>query len=171
MCKRTQSVRVAQRERVFSFDGSTTVFFLGHQKENGGGIPAGDALHPRPVRGSRETARRVVVPYGRQLLLRCPKFFARIRSQNFDRCHSFLLAFSATGGARKRPPLHKGAFGLRAAAPRKTRGRHAGSAGLMGGFAGKIRFGENFGGFFLLRGAKYPGKALQSQKKYDILAS
>jgi hypothetical protein len=24
-------------------------------------------------------------------------------SQNFDRCHSFLLAFSATGGARKRP--------------------------------------------------------------------
>ena len=42
---------------------------------------------------------------------RCPKFFARKRSQNFDRCHSFLLAFSATGGARKRPPLHKGAFG------------------------------------------------------------
>ena len=41
---------------------------------------------------------------------RCPKFFARIRSQNFDRCHSFLLASSATGGARKRPPLHKGAF-------------------------------------------------------------
>ena len=31
-------------------------------------------------------------------------------SQNFDRCHSFLLASSATGGARKRPPLHKGAF-------------------------------------------------------------
>ncbi len=25
------------------------------------------------------------------------------RSQDFDRCHSFLLAFSATGGARKRP--------------------------------------------------------------------
>ena len=42
---------------------------------------------------------------------RCPKFFARICSQNFDRCHSFLLASSATGGARKRPPLHKGAFG------------------------------------------------------------
>ena len=41
---------------------------------------------------------------------RCPKFFARIRPQNFDRCHSFLLASSATGGARKRPPLHKGAF-------------------------------------------------------------
>ena len=31
-------------------------------------------------------------------------------SQNFDRCHSFLLASSATGGARKRPPLHKGAL-------------------------------------------------------------
>ena len=54
---------------------------------------------------------QVVVPYGRQLLLRCPKFFARMRSQNFDRCHSFLLASSATGGARKRPPLHKGALG------------------------------------------------------------
>ena len=27
-------------------------------------------------------------PVGRQLLLRCPKFFARIRSQNFDRSHS-----------------------------------------------------------------------------------
>ena len=33
-----------------------------------------------------------------------------MRSQNFDHCHSFLLAFSATGGARKRPPFHKGAF-------------------------------------------------------------
>ena len=32
------------------------------------------------------------------------------RSQNFDHCHSFLLASSATGGARKRPPLHKGAL-------------------------------------------------------------
>ena len=42
---------------------------------------------------------------------RCPKFFARMRSQNFDRCHSFLLASSATGGARKRPPFHKGALG------------------------------------------------------------
>ena len=42
---------------------------------------------------------------------RCPKFFARYRSQNFDRCHSFLLASSATGGARKRPPFHKGALG------------------------------------------------------------
>ena len=31
---------------VFSFDGSTAVFFLGRQKENGGGIPAGDAPLP-----------------------------------------------------------------------------------------------------------------------------
>jgi hypothetical protein len=38
-------------------------------------------------------------------LLRCPKFFARFCSQNFDRCHSFLLPFSATGGGRKRPLL------------------------------------------------------------------
>ena len=66
-----------------------------------------------------------------------------------------------------REPLGDGPW---AAAARKTRGRHAGSAGLMGGFAGKIRLGGNFGGFFLLWGAKYPGKALQSQKKYDILA-
>ena len=36
---------------VFSFDSSTAVFFLPPQK-NGGGIPAGDALQPRPVRGS-----------------------------------------------------------------------------------------------------------------------
>ena len=36
-----------------------------------------------------------------------PKFFARYRSQNFDRCHSFLLAFSAAGGARKRPRFAK----------------------------------------------------------------
>ena len=38
---------------------------------------------------------------------RCPKFFARYRSQNFDRCHSFLLASSAAGGARKRPRFAK----------------------------------------------------------------
>ena len=36
-----------------------------------------------------------------------PKFFARYRLQNFDHCHSFLRAFSAPGGARKRPPFHK----------------------------------------------------------------
>ena len=40
MCKRTRSVRVAQRERVFSFDGSTPIFFLARQKENGGGKPS-----------------------------------------------------------------------------------------------------------------------------------
>ena len=45
--------------------------------------------------------------------LRCPKFFARIRSQNFDRCPSFLLASFAADGARKRPPLHKGALLVR----------------------------------------------------------
>ena len=37
---------------VFSFDGSTAVFFLGRQKENGGGIPAGDAPLP-PVWGMK----------------------------------------------------------------------------------------------------------------------
>ena len=36
-------------------------------------------------------------------LLRCPKFAACLRSPNFDRCHSFFLASSAPGGARKRP--------------------------------------------------------------------
>ena len=44
---------------------------------------------------------------------RCPKFFARYRSQNFDRCHSFLLAFSAAGGARKRPRFAKRYRGTR----------------------------------------------------------
>ena len=39
------------------------------------------------------------------------------RSQNFDHCHSFLLASSATGGARKRPPFHKGALDLRRQKP------------------------------------------------------
>ena len=39
----------------------------------------------------------------RHVLLRCPKFFGRIRSKNFDRCHSLLLAVSAAGSARKRP--------------------------------------------------------------------
>ena len=97
------------------------------QKENGGGKLPGFPGTPGRSTGLRHAVPRawppptkfrpeiwgvgqVVVPYGRQLLLRCPKFFARMRSQNFDRCHSFLLASSATGGARKRPPLHKGAF-------------------------------------------------------------
>ena len=44
---------------------------------------------------------------------RCPKFFARYRSQNFDRCHSFLLASSAAGGARKRPRFAKRSPGTR----------------------------------------------------------
>ena len=48
-----------------------------------------------------------------------------MRSQNFDRCHSFLLASSATGGARKRPPFHKGALGTGDA------DCHVGPAGLL----------------------------------------
>ena len=39
----------------------------------------------------------------RYVLLRYPKFVTRVRSSNFDRCHSFLLALSAAGSARKRP--------------------------------------------------------------------
>ncbi len=40
----------------------------------------------------------------RYVLLRCPKFFCSLfASQNFNRCHSLLLAASATGSARKRP--------------------------------------------------------------------
>ena len=39
----------------------------------------------------------------RYVLLRYPKFVTRSRLSNFDRCHSFLLASSATGSARKRP--------------------------------------------------------------------
>ena len=48
---------------------------------------------------------------------RCPKFFARYRSQNFDRCHSFLLASSAAGGARKRPRFAKRSPGIRGGYP------------------------------------------------------
>ena len=48
---------------VFSFDGSTAVFFLGRQKENGGGIPQG---MPCTLRLVDRPARRGVVtpPYG-----------------------------------------------------------------------------------------------------------
>ena len=66
---------------VFSFDGSTAVFFLARQKENGGGIPRGMPRTPpvgRPAHaagsvtppdgsnagGAQQAARRVVVPYG-----------------------------------------------------------------------------------------------------------
>ena len=56
-----------------------------------------------------------------------PKFFARYRSQNFDHCHSFLLAFSATGGARKRPPFHKGAFSHATPAASRRQSRQAAS--------------------------------------------
>ena len=65
---------------VFSFDGSTAVFFLAPQKENGGGKPAGVARHPRLVNrpttvGCGHPALRKSVPtipqspYGRQLPL------------------------------------------------------------------------------------------------------
>ena len=57
----------------------------------------------------RNFFRQSLRPFG--ALLRYPKFVARIRSPNFDRCQSLLLAVSATGGARNRPPLHKGGFG------------------------------------------------------------
>ena len=42
---------------------------------------------------------------------------ARTAASNFDRCHSFLLAVSATGGARKRPvrPYSESSFRVRRA--------------------------------------------------------
>ena len=43
---------------VFSFDGSTAVFFLALQKENGGGKPAGLPRHPPVGRPSHRVARR-----------------------------------------------------------------------------------------------------------------
>ena len=85
--------------------------FWGAKKKMGVESPQGMPCHHAPFGAAAPRHAGVVVPYGRQLLLRCPKFFARIRSQNFDRCHSFLLASSVTGGARKRPPFHKGALG------------------------------------------------------------
>ena len=66
------------------------------------GSTTGGAQQPRAIPQSR--LRRASSCCGTQNSL-----FAK-RSQNFDHCHSFLLASSATGGARKRPPLHKGAF-------------------------------------------------------------
>ena len=43
---------------VFSFDGSTAVFFLALQKENGGGKPAGLPRHPPVGRPAHRVARR-----------------------------------------------------------------------------------------------------------------
>ena len=57
----------------------------------------GESALPRCICCCRTNCR------GRCPLLRCPKFVARIRSPNFDRGHSLLLASSATGGARNRP--------------------------------------------------------------------
>ena len=51
----------------------------------------------------RVLARKLISSQPRYALLRFPKFVARLRSPNFDRCHSFFLALPAPGGARKRP--------------------------------------------------------------------
>ena len=57
---------------------------------------------------------RVVVPYGhrRTAIVGADDccgtrnlYAALTAASNFDRCHSFLLAVSATGGARKRPSV------------------------------------------------------------------
>ena len=50
---------------VFSFDGSTAVFFLARQKENGGGLTRVTTRSHAPFRAAEGAARRVVVPYGR----------------------------------------------------------------------------------------------------------
>ena len=60
-----------------------------------------------------------------------PKYFARMRSQYFDHCHSFLRAFSATGGAPQTSPFPQGSLGLTAL---KTPA--AGAALRPGGSAG-----------------------------------
>ena len=57
----------------------------------------------------RSSSNELNIPYSifsappRYVLLRCPKFFVRHSSQNFDRCHAVSLACSATGSARQRP--------------------------------------------------------------------
>ena len=89
-------------------DGSPPPHPAGDEERRGAVTPpygstTGGAQQPRAIPQSR--LRRASSCCGTQNSL-----FAK-RSQNFDHCHSFLLASSATGGARKRPPLHKGAFG------------------------------------------------------------
>ena len=88
-------------------DGSPPPHPAGDEERRGAVTPpygstTGGAQQPRAIPQSR--LRRASSCCGTQNSL-----FAK-RSQNFDHCHSFLLASSATGGARKRPPLHKGAF-------------------------------------------------------------
>ena len=92
---------------VFSFDGSTAVFFLERQKENGGGKPAGLPRHLRSVdRPARRGAPRVWLPP------------AKFRNGIWGVSHGH----PALRGARGRHagvvvpygrqlPLHKGAFG------------------------------------------------------------
>ena len=89
-------------------DGSPPPHPAGDEERRGAVTPpygstTGGAQQPRAIPQSR--LRRASSCCGTQNSL-----FAK-RSQNFDHCHSFLLASSATGGARKRPPLHKGALG------------------------------------------------------------
>ena len=91
-----------------STDGSPPPHPAGDEERRGAVTPpygstTGGAQQPRAIPQSR--LRRASSCCGTQNSL-----FAK-RSQNFDHCHSFLLASSATGGARKRPPLHKGALG------------------------------------------------------------
>ena len=91
-------------------DGSPPPHPAGDEERRGAVTPpygstTGGAQQPRAIPQSR--LRRASSCCGAQNSL-----FAK-RSQNFDHCHSFLLASSATGGARKRPPLHKGAFRTR----------------------------------------------------------
>ena len=88
-------------------DGSPPPHPAGDEERRGAVTPpygstTGGAQQPRAIPQSR--LRRASSCCGTQNSL-----FAK-RSQNFDHCHSFLLASTATGGARKRPPLHKGAF-------------------------------------------------------------
>ena len=64
-------------------------------------------------------------PVGRQLLLRCPKFFVRIRSQNFDRSHSLASLPLPPAALGSLPPLHKGAFGPAGDGGRRTGERAA----------------------------------------------
>ena len=72
-------------------------------------------------------------------LLRCPKFVARIRSPNFDRCHSLLLAVSAAGGARNRPRIRSARTSLTAAQPRPPVGGLAMTKTIVFVLSSKVR--------------------------------
>ena len=102
---------------VFSFDGSTAVFFLGRQKENGGGKLRVTTRDHAPFGAAAPRHAGVVVPSGGAAPGRCRHRPLRVRHRwctatpSGGETRSFLLASSATGGARKRPPLHKGSLG------------------------------------------------------------